>query len=40
MWHDFSIAEVDVDDARDKVLEIARQIEQEKQYPEVASPNQ
>lgn len=38
VWYTFSIAEVDVQDARDKVLQIARTIEQEREYPEVACP--
>jgi len=38
VWHTFSIAEGDVQEAQDKVLEIAREIELERDYPEVAGP--
>jgi len=38
VWHTFSIASGDAQDARDKVLEIAREIELERDYAEVAGP--
>lgn len=36
VWHTLSIAEDDVQDAQSKALEIAREIELERDYPEVA----
>lgn len=38
VWHTFSIAAGDAQEARDKVLEIAREIELERDYAEVAGP--
>lgn len=36
VWHTFSIAESDMQDAQNKILGIAREIELERDYPEVA----
>jgi len=38
VWHTFSIAVADAQEARDKVSEIAQEIELERDYPEVAGP--
>jgi len=38
VWHTFSVTADNVHDARDKVLEVAKDIELERDYPEVTGP--